>query len=168
MKLGCCVIVDDGGNYVTFHELNVRIKIKKTIAPHNESLNRLWEKQFRFCNQVWFILQILLPAIFVCLAMIVSQIRPFSEMPALELNTNMFLEVDPHEHYVAFAEDGDRRTFMTKDMTDNLVRYPGVGKQIIFLLGVRIAFLLTRESVSKLRVVVGDGVIVYEYRICSI
>ena len=29
MKLGCYVIVDDGGNYVTFHELNVRIKIKK-------------------------------------------------------------------------------------------------------------------------------------------
>lgn len=73
--------------------------------------------------------------------MIVSQIRPFSEMPALELNTDMFLKVDPHEHYVAFAEDGDRRTFMTKDMTDSLVRYPGVGKQIMLLFGVRIAFL---------------------------
>lgn len=97
--------------------------------------------RFRFCNRIWFILQILLPAIFVCLAMIVSQIRPFSEMPALELNTDMFLKVDPHEHYLPFAEDGDRPTFMTKDMTENLVRYPGVGKQIIFLLGVRIAFL---------------------------
>ena len=128
MKLGRCAIVDDGGNYVTFHELNVRIKTRKIIAPHNESLRRLWEKQFRFCNGVWFILQILLPAIFVCLAMIVSQIRPFSEMPALELKTNMFLDVDPHEHYVPFAEDGDRGTLMTKDMTDNLVRYPGVGK----------------------------------------
>ena len=83
------------------------------------------------CNRIWFILQILLPAIFVCLAMIVSQIRPFTEMPALELNTNMFLKVDPHEHYIPFAEDGERRTFMTKDMTDGLVRYPGVGKQII-------------------------------------
>lgn len=69
--------------------------------------------------------------------MIVSQIRPFTEMPALDLSTNMFLKVDPHEHYVAFAEDGDRRTLMTKDMTDGLVRYPGVGKQIIFLFGVR-------------------------------
>ena len=29
MKFGCYVTVDDGGNYVTFHELNVRIKIKK-------------------------------------------------------------------------------------------------------------------------------------------
>ena len=28
MKFGCYVTVDDGGNYVTFHELNVRIKIK--------------------------------------------------------------------------------------------------------------------------------------------
>lgn len=124
--------------------------------------------RFRFCNRIWFILQILLPAIFVCLAMIVSQIRPFSEMPALELNTDMFLKVDPHEHYLPFAEDGDRPTFMTKDMTENLVRYPGVGKQIIFLLGVRIAFLLTRACVIRLRVVVGDQVILYEYRIFSI
>ena len=31
MKFGCYVIVDDGGNYVMFHELNVRIKIKKII-----------------------------------------------------------------------------------------------------------------------------------------
>ena len=29
MKLGRYVIVDDGGNYVTFYELKVRIKIKK-------------------------------------------------------------------------------------------------------------------------------------------
>lgn len=100
--------------------------------------------------------------------MIVSQIRPFNEMPALELNTDMFLKVDPHEHYLPFAEDGDRPTFMTKDMTENLVRYPGVGKQIIFLLGVRIAFLLTRACVIRLLVVVGDQVILYEYRIFSI
>lgn len=82
--------------------------------------------------------------------MIVSQIRPFSEMPALELNTNMFLKVDPHEHYVPFAEDGDRETFMTRDMTDNLVHYPGVGKQIVFLLGVRLSLLLTLECVGML------------------
>ena len=29
MKLGFCVTVDDGGNYITFHELNVRITINK-------------------------------------------------------------------------------------------------------------------------------------------
>ena len=29
MKLGRCVIVDDGGKYVTFDELNVSMKIKK-------------------------------------------------------------------------------------------------------------------------------------------
>ena len=28
MKVGCYVTVDDCANYVTFHELNVRIKIK--------------------------------------------------------------------------------------------------------------------------------------------
>ncbi|KAL9951119.1 hypothetical protein ACROYT_G043723 [Oculina patagonica] len=78
-------------------------------------------------NRKAFLSQILLPAIFVCLAMIVSQIRPFSEMPALELNTNMFLDVDPHEHYVPFADDGVRRSVMTQDMTDSLVQYPGVG-----------------------------------------
>ena len=41
LKLGRYVIVNDGGNYVTFHELNVRIMIKKIINPHNESLGRL-------------------------------------------------------------------------------------------------------------------------------
>ena len=40
MKLGRYVIVDVGGNYVTFHELNIHMKIKK-IIPHNESLGRL-------------------------------------------------------------------------------------------------------------------------------
>ena len=29
MKFSCYVIVDDGGNYAMFHELNIRIKIKK-------------------------------------------------------------------------------------------------------------------------------------------
>ena len=41
MKLGRYAIVDDGGNYVTFHKLNVRIKIKKTITPHKDSLSDL-------------------------------------------------------------------------------------------------------------------------------
>ena len=42
MKLGRYVILDDGGNYVTFHELNGRIKITKLIiTPHNESFGRL-------------------------------------------------------------------------------------------------------------------------------
>ena len=42
MKLGRYVILDDGGNYVTFHELNGRIKITKIIiTPHNESFDGL-------------------------------------------------------------------------------------------------------------------------------
>ena len=68
-----------------------------------------------------------MPAIFVCLAMIVSQIRPFSEMPPLELSTNMFLEAAPYEHYLAFAVD-DPRSVMSQDMTERLIKYPGVGK----------------------------------------
>ena len=36
MKFGRYVTVDDGGNYVTVHELNVR-----RIIRHNESLGRL-------------------------------------------------------------------------------------------------------------------------------
>ena len=134
------------------------VNVSEVVENENEKKKQRNKTRFRFCNRIWFILQILLPAIFVCLAMIVSQIRPFSEMPALELNTDMFLKVDPHEHYLPFAEDGDRPTFMTKDMTENLVRYPGVGKQIIFLLGVRIAFLLTRACAIRLRVVVGDQI----------
>ena len=40
MKLGRYVLVDDGGNYATFQELNIRIKRKK-IIPHDESSGRL-------------------------------------------------------------------------------------------------------------------------------
>ncbi|KAJ7386395.1 ATP-binding cassette sub- A member 1 [Desmophyllum pertusum] len=53
--------------------------------------------------------------------------QTISEMPALELNTNMFLDVDPHEHYLAFAVDNGDRSVATQDMTDMLVEYPGVG-----------------------------------------
>ena len=72
--------------------------------------------------------QILLPAFFVCLAMLVSQIRPVSEMPALELNTDMFLDLDPHEHYLAFALDDNGKSVLTQNMMDMLVQYPGVGE----------------------------------------
>ena len=41
MKLGHYVIVDNSGNYVMFHELNVRMKVKKIITPHNKSLGLL-------------------------------------------------------------------------------------------------------------------------------
>lgn len=47
-------------------------------------------------------------------------------MPALELNTNMFLEAAPYEHHVAFAVD-DPRSVMSQDMTERLIKYPGVG-----------------------------------------
>ena len=38
MKLGRYVIADDGGNYVTFHDLNVSIKIKKNNYPSQREL----------------------------------------------------------------------------------------------------------------------------------
>ena len=79
-----------------------------------------------------FISKILLPAIFVCIAMAVSKIRPSIVMPALELNTDMFLDVDPSVHYLPFSYD-DPNSVMTQDMTDILVQYPGVGKMIAFL-----------------------------------
>ncbi|XP_027045418.1 ATP-binding cassette sub-family A member 1-like isoform X2 [Pocillopora damicornis] len=78
-------------------------------------------------NRKGFVSQILLPAFFVCLAMLVSQIRPVSEMPALELNTDMFLDLDPHEHYLAFALDDNGKSVLTQNMMDMLVQYPGVG-----------------------------------------
>ena len=44
MKFGRYVTVDDNGNYVTFHELNVRIKIKCYVSRaerlHNNSSQR--------------------------------------------------------------------------------------------------------------------------------
>lgn len=60
--------------------------------------------------------------------MLVSQIRPVSEMPALELNTDMFLDLDPHEHYLTFALDDNGKSVLTQNMMDMLVQYPGVGE----------------------------------------
>ena len=53
MKLGRCVIVDDSGNYVKFHTLNVHIKIKK-ITLHNESLSRLSSNTIGSSKFVYF------------------------------------------------------------------------------------------------------------------
>ena len=39
IKVGCYVTVDDGGNYVTFHELNVRIKIKTITKVQFDSVS---------------------------------------------------------------------------------------------------------------------------------
>ena len=37
MKVSCYVTVDDRGNYVTFHELNIRIKINKITKAQSDS-----------------------------------------------------------------------------------------------------------------------------------
>ena len=39
IKVGCYVTVDDGSNYVTFHELNVRIKIKTITKAQLDSVS---------------------------------------------------------------------------------------------------------------------------------
>ena len=39
MKVGCYVTVDDGDNDVTFHELNVRIKIKTITKAQLDSVS---------------------------------------------------------------------------------------------------------------------------------
>ena len=38
MIVSCYVTVDEGGNYVTWHELNVFVKIKKITNPQSVSL----------------------------------------------------------------------------------------------------------------------------------
>ena len=48
-------------------------------------------------------------------------------MPALELDTKMFLDAEPHVHYLPFAVD-DPHSVLPQDMTDQLIHYPGVGK----------------------------------------
>ena len=53
-ELSHYVIVDDGGNYVTFHKLNVRIKIKKMIIPHNDGLSRLCSSMIGLSKFVYF------------------------------------------------------------------------------------------------------------------
>ena len=87
--------------------------------------------------------------------MIVSQIRPFSEMPALELNTNMFLDVDPHEHYLTFAVDDNGKSAVTQNMMDMLVKYPGVGELTVcffyLLLEVDLFVFKSENGVKTLR-----------------
>ena len=39
MKVGCYVTVDDGDNYVTFHGLNVRVKIKTITKAQLDSVS---------------------------------------------------------------------------------------------------------------------------------
>ena len=39
MKVGCYVTVDDGDSYVTFHGLNVRIKIKTITKAQFDSVS---------------------------------------------------------------------------------------------------------------------------------
>ena len=39
MKVGCYVTVDDSGNYVTFHGLNVHIKIKTITKAQLDSVS---------------------------------------------------------------------------------------------------------------------------------
>ena len=39
MKVGCYVTVDDGSNYVTFHELSILIKIKKIATAQLDSVS---------------------------------------------------------------------------------------------------------------------------------
>ena len=63
MKVRCFVTVDDGDNYVTFHGLNVRIKIKTITKAQLDSvsnrelkrgLNRTAVLFFWFCRDVGF------------------------------------------------------------------------------------------------------------------
>ena len=54
MELSRYVIEDDGGNYVTFHKLNIWIKIKKIITPHKDSLSRLCSSVIGSSKFVYF------------------------------------------------------------------------------------------------------------------
>ena len=47
MKFGRYVRVDDGGNYVTFHELNVGIKIKCHVSRAERSHNNFSQRELR-------------------------------------------------------------------------------------------------------------------------
>ena len=48
MKVGCYVTVDDGDNHVTFHGLNVRIKIKTITKAQLDSVsNRELKARFK-------------------------------------------------------------------------------------------------------------------------
>lgn len=102
-------------------------------------------------NRKGFISQILLPAIFVCIAMGVSKIRPSIVMPALELTTDMFLNEEPNVHYLPFSFDNSSEA-LTENMTHMLVKYPGVGATCLERYCQRKPILFSdrpREPVSK-------------------
>ena len=52
MKVGGYVTVDDGGNYVTFHGLNVRIKIKTIKKAQLDSVSNRELKRGLNCTAV--------------------------------------------------------------------------------------------------------------------
>lgn len=102
-------------------------------------------------NRKGFLSQILLPAIFVCIAMAVAKIRPSYEMPPLELTTDMFLNAEPYVHYLPFALDSQRGN-STDDLTDMVVKFPGVGPACLERSCARKPIIFSkrpREPVSK-------------------
>ena len=79
-------------------------------------------------NRKGFLSQIILPAFFVCLAMIVAQIRPFYEMPPIKLSTKMFQESEPYIHYLMFSKD-DSKDQLAKNLSETFLNYPGIGRK---------------------------------------
>ena len=54
IKFGRDVTVDDGGNYVMFHELNVRIKIKINKISYNPGTEPTAQQMLSKCKSLQF------------------------------------------------------------------------------------------------------------------
>ena len=59
-----------------------------------------------------------------------SMFRPFREMPKLKLSTKMFLDVDPHQSFLVFAND-DSTDAAAVDLMSAFLQFPGVGTIIV-------------------------------------
>jgi hypothetical protein len=79
-------------------------------------------------NRKGFISQIVLPALFVCLAMVSAMLRPpVGQLPSLKLTTT---DAIPQPNNMFFADA--RKSPSGKRLADTFVNPPGVGRSLMF------------------------------------
>ena len=103
-----------------------RIQKKDTgLALIKKQFFALLKKRFHHAkrNRKGFISQIVLPALFVCLAMVASMLRPpVGRIPSLRLTTT---DAIPQPNYVFFADAKNSST--GESLAETFVNPPGIG-----------------------------------------
>ena len=110
-----------------------RIQPKATgLALIKKQFIGLIKKRFSHAkrNRKGFVSQIILPALFVCLAMVSAMLRPpVGELPSLKLTTT---DAIPQPNNMFFADE--RKVPSGKRLAETFVNPPGVGRCFVLLL----------------------------------